>query len=72
MGHRGLRLFGHRRDGVAVPTVSPSIRKSNLPDVGQPPEGATPITEPRLQDDGLGSYYLPLSDPEAEAEPGSD
>jgi hypothetical protein len=33
-----------------------------MPDVGQPPEDAEPMIEPRLQDIGSGSYELPLSD----------
>lgn len=32
-----------------------------LPDVGQPPAAATPLTEPQLDDTGLGAYSLPLS-----------
>ena len=34
----------------------------DLPEVGQPPDGAEPMIEPRLQDIGSGSYELPLED----------
>jgi len=30
------------------------------PDVGQPPESALPIAEPRMEDTGLGAYSTPL------------
>ena len=43
-----------------------------LPDVGQPPEGAEPIVEPRLQDIGSGSYEMPLPEPNAEPDPATD
>lgn len=34
-----------------------------MPDVGQPPNDAEPMVEPRMQDIGSGSHELPLSDP---------
>jgi hypothetical protein len=40
------------------------------PDVGQPPEGAEPMVEPRLQDTGLAAYELPLTP--SDAEPGAE
>jgi hypothetical protein len=43
-----------------------------LPEVGQPPEGAKPMIEPHLQDIGLGSYELPLSEDDAHEEPDSE
>jgi MYXO-CTERM domain-containing protein len=47
-----------------------------LPDVGQPPEDAEPMVEPRMQDIGSGSYDLPFPEPNAEpmpdVEPGPD
>ena len=46
----------------------PRSRTGRYPDVGQPPEGAEPMIEPRLQDIGSGSYELPLSDPETETD----
>jgi hypothetical protein len=43
------------------------------PDVGQPPEDAEAMIEPRLQDIGSGSYELPLSDDDdADEETNSD
>lgn len=38
----------------------------DLREVGQPPDGAEPMIEPRLQDIGFGSYELPLSDDDAD------
>lgn len=43
-----------------------------MPDVGQPPPGAGPIIEPRLQDIGSGSYELPLSDEAVDYEQHTD
>jgi hypothetical protein len=37
-------------------------------DVGQPPDGAEPIAQPRLQDIGFATYELPLPDPESDPE----
>jgi hypothetical protein len=37
-----------------------------MPNVGQPPEDAEPMVEPRLQDIGSATYELPLSPPDAE------
>jgi len=34
-----------------------------MPNVGQAPSDAAPVAIPRMQDIGLGSYELPLSDP---------
>jgi len=41
-------------------------KRDDLPEVGQPPEGAEPMIEPRLQDIGFGSYELPLSGDKAD------
>ena len=41
-----------------------------IPEVGQPPEQAKPMVEPRLQDIGSATYELPLSDPEPDRRPG--
>lgn len=43
-----------------------------LPDVGQPPEDAEPIVEPRMQDIGFASYELPLpaTEPDPDRNPG--
>jgi hypothetical protein len=38
----------------------PRSRSGPFPDIGQPPEDAEPVTEPRLQDLGFGTYELPL------------
>lgn len=38
----------------------PSSEPGPTPDVGQPPETATPITEPQMEDTGLAAYSLPL------------
>jgi hypothetical protein len=43
-----------------------------VPDVGQPPEGAEPMVEPRMQDIGFASYELPLSEPDAEPDDSPD
>lgn len=38
----------------------PSSEPGPRPDIGQPPETATPITEPQMEDTGLAAYSLPL------------
>jgi hypothetical protein len=43
-----------------------------MPEVGQPPEDAEPIAEPRMQDIGFGSYDLPLPEGPPEEESPSD
>ena len=44
----------------------------DLPDVGQPPEDAEPMVEPRLQDIGSGSYELPLPDDDTDEQTDSE
>ena len=43
-----------------------------MPDVGQPPENAEPMVEPRMQDIGSGSYELPFPQPNDEPDPDVD
>jgi hypothetical protein len=43
-----------------------------MPDVGQPPENAEPMVQPRMQDIGSGSYDLPFPEANAEPDPEAD
>jgi hypothetical protein len=56
-------LFRRRRPPSTV---------DSMPDVGQPPEEAGPMVEPRMQDIGSGSYELPFPESNAEADPEAD
>ena len=50
----------------------PPSTLATMPDVGQPPEDAEPMVEPRMQDIGSGSYELPFPEPNPEPDPDAD
>ena len=50
----------------------PRSATGSFPDVGQPPQDAKPMVEPRLQDIGSGTYELPFPDPGEKTDHGPD